>query len=182
MNFSKSARPVIMGQNGMVAAGHSLGALAGVKVLQEDGNAVDAALAAGFVMAVVKPESCGPGGDLFALVFMKRNGKVEAINSSGPAPAKASIEYFRERGLKSIPQSGPLSIAVPGAVDGWLELHKKYATKELSRLMSDAVHVAREGFLISLEFAEAIEEFSPEFSWVDRCYRQPLGKVMPGKI
>jgi gamma-glutamyltranspeptidase/glutathione hydrolase len=97
MNFNKSARPVIMGRNGMVSAGHSLGALAGVKVLQEGGNAVDAALAAAFVMAVVKPEACGPGGDLFALVFMKKNGKVEAINSSGPAPAKASIEYFREK-------------------------------------------------------------------------------------
>jgi len=78
MNFNKSARPVIMGRNGMVSAGHSLGALAGVRVLQEGGNAVDAALAAAFVMAVVKPEACGPGGDLFALVFMKKNGKVEA--------------------------------------------------------------------------------------------------------
>jgi gamma-glutamyltranspeptidase/glutathione hydrolase len=64
MNFNKSARPVIMGRNGMVSAGHSLGALAGVRVLQEGGNAVDAALAAAFVMAVVKPEACGPGGDL----------------------------------------------------------------------------------------------------------------------
>src|SRR5262249_58011901 len=73
MNFSKSARPVIMGRNGMVAAGHSLGALAGVKVLQEGGNAVDAALAAGFVMAVVKPESCGPGGALLSLGFMEKN-------------------------------------------------------------------------------------------------------------
>ena len=106
MNFNKSARPVIMGRNGMVSAGHSLGALAGVKVLQEGGNAIDAALAAAFVMAVVKPEACGPGGDLFALVFMKNSGKVEAINSSGPAPAKASIDYFREQGLKSCSDLG----------------------------------------------------------------------------
>ena len=112
---------------------------------------------------------------------MKKTGKVEAINSSGPAPAKASIDYFRELGLKAIPQSGALSIAVPGAVDGWLELHKKYATKELPRLTSDAIRIAREGFPISQEFAESIEELSSEFSWVDRCYRQPLGKVTPGK-
>src|SRR6185369_268 len=104
MKFTKAARPVILGANGMVSCGHHLAALTGVNIL-------------------------GAGGDLFALVYMKKTGKVEAINSSGPAPAKASIDYFRELGLKAIPQSGALSIAVPGAVDGWLELHKKYATK-----------------------------------------------------
>src|SRR6185369_7578487 len=144
MKFTKAARPVIMGQNGMVSCGHPLAAQTGVAVLREGGNAIDAALAAAFVMGVVKPEASGPGGDLFALVFMKKTGKVEAINASGPAPAKATIDYFRERGLKSIPQSGPLSIAVPGAVDGWLELHKKYGTKELQFLMRDALRLARE--------------------------------------
>ena len=163
MKYSKAARPVMMGQNGMVSSGHALASLAGVKVLQEGGNAVDAALAAAFVMAVVKPEASGPGGDLFALVFIKKTGKVEALNSSGPAPAKATIDYFRARGLKSIPQYGPLSIAVPGAVDGWLELHKKYATKDLSRLMVDAIGIARAGLPISQDFAESIEEFSAEY-------------------
>lgn len=182
MKFTKAARPVIMGQNGMVSSGHQLASQAGVNVLRDGGNAVDAALAAAFVMAVVKPEASGPGGDLFALIFMKKTGKVEALNSSGPAPAKASIEYFHDRGLKNIPQFGPLSIAVPGAVDGWLELHKKYGTKDLTRLMADAIRVAREGFPISQEFAESIEEFSGEFPWVDRCYRQPLGAAKPGKI
>src|SRR6476646_4736538 len=151
MKFTKAARPVILGANGMVSCGHHLAALTGVNILREGGNAVDAALAAAFVMAVVKPEACGPGGDLFALVFMKKNGKVQAINSSGPAPAKASIEYFREKGLKSVPTSGPLSVAVPGAVDGWLELHKKYGTKDLSRLTSDAIDLARGGFPLHLE-------------------------------
>ena len=182
MNFNKSARPVIMGRNGMVSAGHSLGALAGVRVLQEGGNAVDAALAAAFVMTVVKPEACGPGGDLFALVFMKKNGKVEAINSSGPAPAKASIDYFREQGLKSVPTSGPLSVAVPGAVDGWLELHRKHGTIDLSRLTADAIDLARGGFPLHLELAEAIEELSSEFPWVDRCFRRPIGEPKPGKL
>ena len=182
MNFSKAARPLIMGQNGMVSSGHALASLTGIKILQEGGNAVDAALAAAFVMAVVKPEASGPGGDLFALVFMKKTGKVEALNSSGPAPAEASIDYFRARGLKTIPQFGPLSIAVPGAVDGWLELHKKYGTKEMSRLTADAIRIAREGFPISQEFAESIEEFSAEFPWVERCYRQRLGRPGPGKI
>jgi gamma-glutamyltranspeptidase/glutathione hydrolase len=182
MKFSKAARPVMMGQNGMVSSGHALASLAGVKILQEGGNAVDAALAAAFVMAVVKPEASGPGGDLFVLLFMKKSGKVEALNASGPAPGQATIDYFRDHGLKSIPQSGPLSIAVPGAVDGWLELHARYASKEMSRLMADAIRLAREGFPISQEFAEGIEEFSASFPWVDRFYRQPLGTPKAGKI
>jgi gamma-glutamyltranspeptidase / glutathione hydrolase len=182
MNFAKAARPVMMGQNGMVSCGHQLGALTGIDILREGGNAVDAALAAAFVMAVVKPETSGPGGDLFALVYMRKTGKVEALNSSGPAPAKATIEYFYEHGLKSIPQYGPLSIAVPGAVDGWLALHEKYGSKDLARLTADAIRIAREGFPISQDFVESIDEVSAEFPWVDRCYRQPLGATKPGKI
>src|SRR6185312_16523773 len=104
MKFTKAARPVILGANGMVSCGHHLAALSGVNILCEGGNAVDAALAAAFVSSVVKPETSGPGGDLFALVFMKKTGRVEALNSSGPAPAKASIEYFHNQGLKNIPQ------------------------------------------------------------------------------
>src|SRR6476659_4656255 len=119
MKFTKAARPVILGANGMVSCGHHLAALTGVNILREGGNAVDAALAAAFVMSVVKPEARGPGGDLFALVFMNKTGKVEAINSSGPAPAEASIDYFREKGLKAIRHWGALSIAVPGAATGW---------------------------------------------------------------
>jgi gamma-glutamyltranspeptidase/glutathione hydrolase len=182
MNFRQAARPIVMARNGTVVAGHHLAALAGANILQQGGNAVDAALAAAFVMAVVKPEASGPGGDLFALVFMKKTGRVEALNSSGPAPAKASIEFFREQGLERIPTSGPLSVAVPGAVDGWLELHKKYGSKDLARLTADAVRLARDGFPVSQEFVEAVAEFSPEFPWVDRCYRRPLGAAVPGKM
>ena len=182
MKFSKAARPVIMSRHGMVASGHALASLAGVRILQEGGNAVDAVLAAAFVSAVVKPETSGPGGDLFALVAMKKNGRVEALNSSGPAPARATIEHFHERGLQAIPQFGPLSIAVPGAVDGWLELHRKYGTKDLERLTADAIALGRDGFPISLELAESIEELGAAFPWVDGFYRQPLGGPRPGKI
>ena len=182
MKFTKAARPAIMGQNGVVSSGHHLASLTGVEILKEGGNAVDAALAAAFVMSVVKPETSGPGGDLFALVYMKKTGKVEALNSSGPAPAQATIEHFHERGLKAIPQYGPLSIAVPGAVDGWLELHRKYGTKDLARLSADAVRIGRQGFPISLEFAESVAEFAPEYSWVDKYYRRPFGTAMPGNL
>jgi gamma-glutamyltranspeptidase/glutathione hydrolase len=181
MKFKKAARPLIMSRNGVVSSGHFLASLAGVKVLEEGGNAVDAALAAAFVMTVVRPETCGPGGDLFALVYLKKSGKVEALNSSGPAPAKASIDFFRSKGLNRIPVSGPLSIALPGAVDGWLELHKKYSTKELPRLARDAVRLGREGFAAHQELIDHIEEFSQEFPWIERVYRKPLGDPRAGK-
>jgi gamma-glutamyltranspeptidase/glutathione hydrolase len=73
-------------------------------------------------------------------------------------------------------------VAVPGAVDGWLELHRKYGTKDLNRLTADAIHLARDGFPLHLELAEAIEECSSEFPWVDRCFRQPVGEPRPGKL
>jgi gamma-glutamyltranspeptidase/glutathione hydrolase len=133
-------------------------------------------------MTVVRPETCGPGGDLFALVHMKKSGKVEALNSSGPAPAKASIEYFSEKRLNAVPVSGPLSIAVPGAVDGWLELHQRYATKDLTRLTGDAARLAREGFSVHQELIERIEEFSADFPWIDRVYRRPLNGLRAGKL
>jgi len=182
MNFQKAARPLIMGRNGVISAGHYLASLAGVKVMQEGGNAFDAALAAAFVMTVARPETCGPGGDLFALIYTKKDHKVRALNSSGPAPAKASIDYFRGKNLNAIPVSGPLSVAVPGAVDGWLEIHKKYGTKDLSRLIQDAVRLAREGFPVHQELVERIEELSPEFPWIDRLYRKPLNGPRAGKV
>ena len=181
MNFQKAARPLVMGRNGVVSAGHYLASLAGVKVMQEGGNAFDAALAAAFVMTVVRPETCGPGGDLFALIYTKKDRKVQALNSSGPAPGRASVDYFRGKNLAAIPVSGPLSVAVPGAVDGWVDLHKKFGTKELARLTQDAVRLAREGFPVHQELIERIEELSAEFPWIDRVYRKPLNGLRAGK-
>ncbi len=182
MNFQKAARPLVMGQNGVVSAGHYLASLAGVKVMQEGGNAFDAALAAAFVMTVVRPETCGPGGDLFALIYSSRDHKIRALNASGPAPARASIEYFHGNNLTAIPVSGPLSVAIPGAVDGWLEIHKNYGTRDLVRLTQDAVRLAREGFPVHQELVERIEELSPEFPWIDRVYRKPLKGPRAGKV
>ncbi|MBI2349008.1 MAG: gamma-glutamyltransferase [Deltaproteobacteria bacterium] len=146
MNFGAAARPVVMGSHGMVSSGHYLASLAGVRVLQDGGNAVDAALATSLALTVVTPETSGPGGDLFALVYMRKGDKVEALNASGPAPKKATIDFFREQGLARIPSDGPLSIAVPGAIDGWMELHGRFGSLEMVRLAADAIALARDGF------------------------------------
>jgi gamma-glutamyltranspeptidase/glutathione hydrolase len=159
-----------------------LASLAGVRVMEEGGNAVDAALATSFVLAVVKPEACGLGGDLFALVHMSKGGKVEALNASGPAPSRATIENYRARGLKAVPTDGPLSIAIPGAVDGWMELHAKHATRDLPRLAADAITYARDGFPLYRALGKAIAELAPEFADVERYFRQPLGDLKPGRV
>jgi gamma-glutamyltranspeptidase/glutathione hydrolase len=182
MNYGQTTRPVIMGRQGMVSSGHYLASLAGMSALQDGGNAVDAALAASLALSVVTPETSGPGGDIFALVYMKKTGKVEALNASGPAPKRATIEFFREHGYAKVPTEGPLSIAVPGAVDGWMELHKRYGTLDLSRIAVDAIAYARGGFPISNYLSKKIEEFGAAFPLVDRNYRKVLDAVAPGRI
>lgn len=182
MILGKATRPVIMGQSGMVSSGHYLASLAGVRVLQEGGNAVDAALATSLALAVVTPETSGPGGDLFALVYMKKNDRVEALNASGPAPQRATIEFFREQGHESVPTDGPLSIAVPGAIDGWMELHRKYGSLDFERIAADAIAWARDGFPLYGRLAARIEELGSGYADVDRCYRKPLGELTLGKL
>lgn len=182
MNFTRVGRPVVMGRSGMVSSGHYLASLSGVRVLEQGGNAVDAALATAFTLAVVRPHSCGPGGDLFALVRMRSKGKVEALNASGPAPQKASLELFRDRGLVTIPADGPLSIAVPGVVDGWLELHAQYGSFELTRLTADAIRYGREGFPLYPALAHEIHELASSYPAVDRYYRRPVPELRPGAL
>lgn len=182
MIFGKTARPAIMGRNGMVSSGHYLASLAGVKVLQEGGNAVDAALATSLALCVVVPDTSGPGGDLFALVYVKGKGKVEALNASGPAPRRATIELFREKGLANIPNSGPLSIAIPGAVDGWTELHRRYGSIDLPRLAADAIGYARDGFPLHVRLAERIKELGSAYPCIDRAFRNPLREPRPSQV
>ncbi len=142
---------------------------------------MDAALAASFVLAVVRPQACGVGGDLFSLVLMKNKGKVEALNASGPAPKKATVDFFREKGWSLIPSDGPLSIAVPGIVDGWMELHSKYGTLELERLASDAIGCARHGFPAYRTLLESIDDLADAYPSVDRYFRKPLDPPVHGQ-
>lgn len=182
LEHPQTARPLIMGRHGMVSSGHHLASLAGIKVLQDGGNAVDAALATSFTLTVVRPHTCGPGGDLFALAFMKKSGSVEALNASGPAPQKATIEFFKEKGLTEIPNAGPLSIAVPGAVDGWIELHRRYGTMDLAKLAADAIGYAREGFALTRSLAASIAELAPSFPMIEQSFRRPLEDLTPGRV
>jgi gamma-glutamyltranspeptidase/glutathione hydrolase len=142
-------RSAVLARRGMAATSQPLATAAAVRVLQDGGNAVDAAIAANAVLGVVEPMSCGLGGDLFALVWDARTRKLYGLNASGRAPYAATIEAYRTRGLDAIPTSGPLSWSVPGCVDGWEHLRARFGTKPLAELLAPAIRYAEEGFPLS---------------------------------
>jgi gamma-glutamyltranspeptidase/glutathione hydrolase len=142
--------------DGVVAAPHYLASLAGVNVLHDGGSAVDAAIAANLVMAVVWPQMCGPGGDLFAQVWSGADHNLSGLNASGRAGRGMSIGAYRAQGLESMPQRGTRAVTVPGAVDGWFSLHQRFGRLEMSRVARDAIQHARHGFRVTPSTASAI--------------------------
>ncbi|SFD85449.1 gamma-glutamyltranspeptidase / glutathione hydrolase [Actinopolyspora alba] len=149
-------RPELAGTHGMVASTHWLASAAGMAVLEDDGNAFDAAVAAGFVLQVVEPHLNGPGGELPAL-FATPGGPVRALCGQGPVPAGATVEHFRdELGLELIPGSGLLPATVPGAWDAWLLLLRDYGTKSLDEVLRFAIGYARDGFPVVPRLSETI--------------------------
>jgi gamma-glutamyltranspeptidase/glutathione hydrolase len=135
--------------NGLVATSQPLASAAALRVLQDGGNAVDAAICAAAVLNVVEPNSTGIGGDMFALVYMQQDGKPVGLNGSGWAGSKSSVDFFRERKLREIPLFGMHTVTVPGAVAGWYKLHARYGKLSMSRLFAPAIEYAEKGFAVS---------------------------------
>jgi gamma-glutamyltranspeptidase/glutathione hydrolase len=155
-----SLRPVVMSSRGMVVAGTPLAAAAGARMLAEGGTAIDAAIAAAGVQAVVMPHLNGLGGDLW-LLHMSPEGRVRALNASGPAPGGATGEAFRARGLSSIPTRGIEAVSVPGAVDGWFRALAEWGRLRPGRVFEPALEYAREGYPVHRNFARFLG--SPAF-------------------
>jgi gamma-glutamyltranspeptidase len=149
-----SWRPTIVAQHGMVAAGHPLAAEAGMRLLKAGGNAIDAALATWAVQGEVEPGMTGLGADMFILVYLAKTGEVKFINASGFAPHAATIDFYKSKG--GIPDDGPLSISVPGAVGGAAYAVQKYGTKPLSEVLAPAIEIAEQGFPISSALAQQL--------------------------
>jgi gamma-glutamyltranspeptidase/glutathione hydrolase len=146
-----TTRPVVAGTQGVIAAGHPLVSMAGMRMLLAGGNAFDAAVAAGFAAAVVEPTaSYTLCGECVALVHDARRRETQALSGQGTAPALATLGFFRERGLDRIP-TGPgseahLSFTVPGAVDAYLTLLETHGTRTVSEVLAPALHYAEHGF------------------------------------
>ena len=140
------ARSMVISRNGIVAAESPLAAQAGVRILEQGGNAVDAAITTNAMMGVVEPMMNGIGGDLFAIVYDAKANKLYGLNASGWAPKGLTIEFLQKQGLRDMPQSGVHAITVPGAVGGWQKLADKFGRKKLNEDLAAAIQTAQEGF------------------------------------
>jgi len=152
-SYPAANRPDVRGTHGAVSADHPLAAQAGLRVLQDGGNAVDAALAMAGVLAVVRPHMNGVGGDAFIMVYEAATGEVYALNGSGRSGALATPAFFRDQGLDEVPSTGPLSVSVPGAVAAWVDVHQRFGTKPFASLLAPAIGYARDGFPVSTRLA-----------------------------
>jgi gamma-glutamyltranspeptidase/glutathione hydrolase len=141
-------------RDGIVAASQPLAAQAGVQVLERGGNAVDAAIAANAVMGVVEPQSNGIGGDLFAIVYEARTGRLHGLNAHGWTPRELTLAFLKTQGLTEMPPGGIHTVTVPGAVAGWEVLRERLGTLPMADLLAAAIWYADEGFPVSEVIAE----------------------------
>ena len=150
-------RSMVISKSGIVASESPLASQAGAAILERGGNAVDAVVAAHAVMTVVAPMWNGIGGDLFAIVYDAKSGKLYGLNASGWAPAGQSVERLHQKGLREMPGRGIEPVTVPGAVDGWQKLLERFGKKKMDEVLAPAIHVAESGYpvteWIALHFA-----------------------------
>ncbi len=146
-NFA--TRSEVISQHGMACTSQPLASQIALDILKSGGSAVDAAIAANAALGLMEPTGSGIGGDLFAIVWDAESQLLYGLNGSGRSPKSLTLEYFIEKGLKQIPATGPLPVSVPGAVDGWFELHKKFGVLPMKQILAPAIQYAREGFPVS---------------------------------
>jgi gamma-glutamyltranspeptidase / glutathione hydrolase len=150
----RSTRSAAMGRHGMIATSQALASAAGLKALQDGGNAIDAAITAAGVLAVVEPSMNGIGGDLFAIVWDAKTKKLHALDASGRSAYAATPEEFARRGLEQMPSTGPLPVDVPGVVEGWSQLLNRFGTITMAKALQPAIRYARDGFPVQQIMAD----------------------------
>jgi gamma-glutamyltranspeptidase/glutathione hydrolase len=143
------ARSMVISGRGIVATSQTLASQAGAQILARGGSAMDAAIAANAALGVVEPESNGMGGDLFAIYWDAKTGKLSAINASGWAPTGLTIDFLNSQGETKMPQEGIHSVTVPGCVDGWARLHKRFGKLPWSDLFQPAIYFADHGYPVT---------------------------------
>ncbi|MGS2721433.1 gamma-glutamyltransferase [Paraglaciecola aestuariivivens] len=174
-----ASRSEVIAPNVMVATSQPLATQVGLEVLRQGGNAIDAAIAANAMLGLVEPTGSGIGGDLFAIVWDAKTQKLYGLNASGRSPQSLTLEHFKLQGLDKIPAYGPLPVSVPGAVDGWFELHNKFGRLPMRDILTPSIEYAKNGFPVSeliayyLKLSQAKFEQYPGFK---ETY-MPNGKV-----
>jgi len=144
-----ATRSVVMGANGMAATSHPLATQIAVDILKQSGSAVDAAIAANAALGLMEPTGSGIGGDLFAIFWDARHRELVGLNASGRSPRRLTLEHFREARMEKIPAYGPFSVSVPGAVDGWFELHNRFGALSMAEVLAPAIEYAEVGFPVT---------------------------------
>ncbi|KAF1712272.1 gamma-glutamyltransferase [Pseudoxanthomonas kalamensis DSM 18571] len=140
-----ATRSEVIAPHAMAATSHPLATQIALDVMKQGGSAVDAAIAANAALGLMEPTSNGIGGDLFAIVWDPKTGKLYGYNGSGRSPRSLTLQEFRDRGLDDIPALGPLPVSVPGAVDGWFALHERFGRLSMRDNLAPAIRYAREG-------------------------------------
>lgn len=144
-----ATRSEVISQHGMAATSQPLATQVALDILKKGGNAIDAAIAANAVLGLVEPTGNGMGGDLFAIIWDAKTQKLHGLNASGRSPYDLTLEYFKSNGYEKIPAYGPLPVSVPGAVDGWFEMHGKFGTMDMQEILQPAINYAKDGFPVS---------------------------------
>lgn len=159
-----ASRSEVIAQNAMVATSQPLATQVGLEILRQGGNAIDAAIAANAMLGLVEPTGSGIGGDLFAIVWDAKTQRLYGLNASGRSPQSLSLEHFKQQGLVKIPSHGPLPVSVPGAVDGWFELHKKFGSLPMTSILTPSIQYAKNGFPVSELIAYYMQRSAPKLS------------------
>jgi gamma-glutamyltranspeptidase / glutathione hydrolase len=144
-----ATRSEVIAQNGMAATSHPLATQAALDILKKGGTAVDAAIAANAMLGLMEPTGCGIGGDLFAIVWDAKSQKLYGLNASGRSPQNLTRDYFIQNGHEYIPSYGALSVSVPGTVDGWFELHKRFGKLNMQAILQPAIDYGNNGFPVT---------------------------------
>ena len=144
-----ATRSEVIAPYGMAATSQPLATQIALDILKKGGSAVDAAIAANAALGLMEPTGNGMGGDLFAIVWDAKTGKLHGLNASGRSPMSLTLEEFKKRDLEFVPPYGVLPISVPGCVDGWFELHGKFGKLDMKEVLAPAIGYARDGFPVS---------------------------------
>jgi gamma-glutamyltranspeptidase/glutathione hydrolase len=154
---------VLQGTLGMVAAGHYLAAAIGLSLLEKGGNAVDAGVAAGFAVSLLKPQSVGIGGEAPILIHIAGQRKSVAINGQGWAPREAKIEWFKSRGISLVPSDGFLPATVPAQFAAWCKALQSFGTRRLAEVLGPAVELAEGGFPVYAALRNGVRSVADRF-------------------
>src|SRR6202043_2238383 len=152
-NFHLAGRSTVHAQNAMVATSHPLAGLTAIEVLRAGGTAADAAVAASALLAVIEPQSTGIGGDCFALIQPRGEGKTTAYNGSGRAPLAATADWYLERKIHSVPLTSAHAVSIPGAIDAWDTLLRNHGKFGFDTLFQPAIKAAEEGYIVAPRIA-----------------------------